>query len=207
MVPRLYHDATIVCIGSGPSLTASDLSLVYDACRTDGRHTRSIAVNTAFRYAPWADVLFASDEKWWGWNPDALAFPGLKFALPPTTIDGVTTLQWSTGVGVDMDPTRVRLGGHSGYAAIGVAIHLGAKRIVLLGYDLAAAPDGRQHVHEPHPDGSHLKYEYRRAVYRTLQQPLDRLGIAIINASRRTAIPDIVRMPLAVALASLAEVA
>jgi hypothetical protein len=49
----------VVCIASGPSLTAEDVERV----RAAGHPV--IVTNTTFRLAPWADVLFGMDSKWW----------------------------------------------------------------------------------------------------------------------------------------------
>ncbi len=190
MVPRVWPDSTIVCVGSGPSLTAADVILA----RTAG--AKILAVNSAYQLAKDADALFAGDVKWWGWHPDATLHPGLKFALPPVSHPDITTLDWSTGIGLDLDPSRVRGGGQSGYAAINLAFHLGGGTIVLLGYDCAPGPEGTHHFHGDHPDGSHLHYEYRRSVYQTILGPLERLGVRLVNASRRTAIPAIPRVAL-----------
>ena len=42
-------------------------------------------------------------------------------------------------------PTGVRTGGSDGYQAINFAFHFGAKRIVLLGYDMKFGADGQAH--------------------------------------------------------------
>lgn len=198
MVPYLgiWPSATVVCVGSGPSLDRADVELA----RWSG--AKILAVNSAYTCCP-PDALFAADAKWWGWHPDALDLPCLKFAFPPNppmALPGVDVLDWTTGDGLDLSPTRLRSGGHSGYAAVNLAVHLGARRIVLLGYDCAPGPSGNHHFHADHPDGSHLQYPYRRSVYQTLLKPLQALGITLVNASRRTAIPIVPRMDLEAAL-------
>lgn len=196
MIPKLWPESVIVCVGSGPSLTIADILTAQDA------GAKILAINTAYQYVPYAlDALLAADAKWWDWHRDAVALPHpVKFCLQPTPYPAVTMLQWTTGTGLDMDPSRVRGGGHGGYAAINLAVHLGAAKIILLGYDLAPAVDGADHCHPPHPDGSHLHYAHRRAIYQTLLEPLSALGVTILNASRRTAVPAIPRVTLDEAL-------
>jgi hypothetical protein len=41
---------------------------------------RVVAVNDAYRLAPWADALVGNDRAWWGLYPEALNFAGRKFA-------------------------------------------------------------------------------------------------------------------------------
>jgi hypothetical protein len=63
MVARTFPNSTIVCIASGPSLTREDV----DACR--GAAGVVLAVNDTITYAPWADVLYACDRRWWQEHP------------------------------------------------------------------------------------------------------------------------------------------
>lgn len=42
-------------------------------------------------------------------------------------------------------------GGNSGYQAANLALHTGARRIVLVGYDMRRGADGRAHWHGDHP--------------------------------------------------------
>jgi len=69
-VPRLWPGATVACLASGPSLTRADVALV----RAQGLPT--IVVNTTYQMAPWADVLYACDAKWWAWQQGAPGFRG-----------------------------------------------------------------------------------------------------------------------------------
>ena len=55
-VPKLWPNSTVVCIGTGPSLTQADVDLCCSQARV-------IAVNDAYRMAPLADVLYAADDK------------------------------------------------------------------------------------------------------------------------------------------------
>lgn len=44
--------------------------------------------------------------------------------------------------------------GNSGAGAIGFAVHLGAQRVVLLGYDCRYGTKGKRHHHADHPPGA-----------------------------------------------------
>lgn len=199
-VPRLWPESTIICIGTGPSLTKEDVDL---ACNS-GHPV--IAVNDAWRLTgPRAAVLFASDAKWWSWID---GIPDTDLPWHQWTVDRqarryrphVQIVNFNGADGLETHPSSIRTGGHSGYMAINMAVHFGAKRIVLLGYDLQPSGD-RHHFFGEHPDGNHLRYDARQAVYQTLQGPLQRLGIELLNASRITALTCIPRCSLADALA------
>lgn len=195
-VPRLWPGSTIVCVGTGPSLIAADLA----TCR-GGAHV--LVVNDAYRLALWADVLLAVDAKWWDWHRGAPEFQGLKYTLQrhETPWPGVVVLRATGQAGLDTDPSGLRTGGHGGYAAINLAYHLGASKIVLLGYDLCAASDGQHHYFGEHPDRTHPNYDVRRAAYASLYVALAERCVALVNASRVTTIPDVPRQSLEDALA------
>lgn len=193
-VPRRWPGSIIVILGSGPSLTAEDVH----AC---GGH-RQLAINDTYTLAPAADVLFAPDARWWSWHPDALDHPGDKYALQHAKAPGVTRLVPSAADFVS-DPTRLATGGHAGYAAINLAVHLGATRIVLLGYDMQPALDGTNHFFGEHPNRTHVRYAQWIDRYAKLPDLLP-VGVTVVNASRQTAIRSLPRMSLAAALEGVA---
>ena len=147
-VPALCPGGTVVCVGGGPSLTADDV----DYCQ--GKAT-VIAVNDAWRLAPWADALIAADAAWWQRYQGVPDFTGLKIGLQPTAAKwpGVQILRLSGDAGIERDPTRVRTGRNTGAAAINLAVHFGATRILLLGSDMQATTDATSHWFGAHPPG------------------------------------------------------
>lgn len=190
-VPRAYPGATIVCLGCGPSLTKDDVAKVR------GRAV-VIAINDAYRLAPWADVLYACDGKWWGWHPEALAFRGAKYALDryAQRFAGVAVLKNTGTKGLERDPKGLRTGRNSGYQAINLAVHFGAARIILLGYDLGPDHKGRTHWFGDHPDRVVSPYRLMRQEFLTLVAPLKEAAVEVVNCSRRTALEAFPVKPL-----------
>ncbi len=197
-VPRAFPGSTVVCVGSGPSLIAADIAL----CRRAG--ARILTINNAFSLCPDADVVYAPDRRWWDWNPEALQASGLKFAfqIEAEGLPGVTVLQRTGRLGLETCPCGLRSGGHSGYAAINLAVHLGARRVLLLGYDHAPGADGAHHfAGGDHPDGSHLPdYEVFRDSYLALLEPLRARRIDVCNVSRVSTVTAFPRVTLEEAL-------
>lgn len=197
-VPRLFPGRTIACLATGPSLTRADVQ----ACR--GR-LPVIAVNDAVRWAPWADVLYACDAKWWDKHPETTAFAGLKVGQQFVTgREDVHFLKNTGDADLETEPTGVRTGKNSGYQAINVAVHLGARRILLLGYDMQMSPTGQRNfvaVPRPAPDP---QFALWIAYFATLVAPLRALGIEVLNCSRQTALRCFPRVPLERALEALA---
>lgn len=132
-------------------------------------------MNTTFRLAPWADVLYAMDRAWWDKHIAEVRarFRGL-LATPVTACHGVHKIRF--------DHQR-----NSGAGAVALAAHLGARRIVLLGYD-GQKTGGRAHWHGDHPAGLGNAGNVGRwpAQFADLARKLN--GAEIINASRETAL-------------------
>lgn len=205
-VPRQFPNATIVCLGAGPSLIADDV----DACR--GK-VPVIAINDAIRLAPWADVLYAADSDWWRAYGGVPTFAGLKYGIvnPSRQKDqwpaDVQVLRFAGYDGLAADPSGLmagfRGGQNSGYQAIGLAVHFGASRIVLLGYDMQADGD-RTHFFGTHPAALRKASPYRLMArsFDGLVAPLQQLGITVVNGSRVSALTAFPRAALTDVLAA-----
>ena len=182
---------TVVCIASGPSLTAEDCELV----RAFGHPV--IVTNTTFRRCPWADVLVGFDARWWKvYGAEVQAtFPGRKISASPLALRYGAESPYSDGrPWFDIYP-------NSGCCAAAIAIAGGASRVVLLGYD-AGFNVGRKHWHDDHPaelENAASVADWPR-LFKILAQRARRSGVHIVNASRRTALECFPRVELEAAL-------
>jgi hypothetical protein len=198
-VPRQWPGETFVCIGSGPSLTQEDV----DACR--GR-ARVIAIKDAVRLAPWADVLYGAGSDnpgrtWWHREGPGLTFQGLRYTLDHECRHWASVLRMAqVSNGLSENPSALALGHHSGYQAINLAVHLGAAKIILLGYDLQPT-GGQDHFFGKHWHGRTPPFELFRSSFPSIVEPLKQAGVEVVNASRETALAIFPRMTLAEALA------
>ena len=205
LVPRSWLGETAVCLGTGPSLTTDDV----ESCRGRGR---VICVNDAYRMAPWADALYAADAAWWKVHEDARSFKGACYTAEGLTnetrnvvIPGVTILKHGGWKGLSTKPDRICYGvsggNHSGYQALNLAVLYGAKRILLLGYDMQWA-DKRNHFFGQHPsplqNSSH--YDLFMRCYLSALEPLRALGVTVINCTRDTELTCFPQMSLDEAL-------
>ncbi len=91
------------------------------------------------------------DRKWWheyGGKVDAEMemWTGSREAA---RIYGLNFVPSEPGGGISERNDRVRQGGSSGFLAMSLALHFGAKKVVLLGYDMQAK-DGKLHWHADH---------------------------------------------------------
>jgi hypothetical protein len=105
------------------------------------------------------------------------------------------------GEGLSRILGRIHTGGNSGYQAVGLAHQLGAKSIILVGFDMKMS-GGKVHWHGDHPAhlGNEGPYDKWVSRFRSLATGLKQAGVKIVNASRETALDTIQRMDLQVAL-------
>lgn len=213
VVPSLWPGATVVIIGGGSSLTLKDVDYVgvrASARRLERRHLQSeepeirvIAIKEAVELAPWADCLYAADDKWWSHHKGYPFYAGLKYCIEPQrwAWPDVQILRNTGTDGLEDDPSGLRTGYNSGYQAIGLAKHLGAAKAVLLGFDCWRGPDGRQNWFDK--PGLHVDSPYPifLQAFGTIAEPLKRAGVQVVNASRFTMLRAFPQMTLSEALA------
>lgn len=194
VVPREWEGQTAVCIATGPSLTQEDVDYVRDKAKV-------IAISDALLLAPWADVAYSCDAKWWR-HPSkrfALKWPGLKVGLHTNIeFEQVHVLQYSKSDGFDERPTHLATGHNSGYQALHLAVHFGASTIILLGYDMGHDEGEKSHFFGSHPDALETKSPYKkfRRAFDTLKEPLDSLGVHVVNCTRRSKLETFPQLPL-----------
>jgi len=194
-VTPLWKNATCVCIASGPSLTPADVDYVRDKARV-------IVVNNGYQLAPWADVLWATDARWWRWHKGAPGFNGLKFSLSVGGLNlprDVHVLRNAGFSGWSTDPAAVYHGKNGGFCATQLAAHLGASRVILLGYDMQAT-NNRHHWHGEHPYHMPNPYTSWVRAFRDNAERARSAGLEIVNCTRETALTMFPRMPLEQAL-------
>lgn len=189
IVPKLWPGETVVLLGGGPSLTPEDVNYVRGKARV-------IAIKEAYELAPWADALYAADSWWWHYAKGAPSFKGLKFGIQGRQLaahDGkmgqfpdVTVLRDTGDDGLELDPTGLRTGYNSGYQAVNLAVHFGAARILLLGFDCWGGVDGRPNWHRAPRHHLPSPYPMFLQAFASLPEPLQAAGVAVVNCSRRT---------------------
>lgn len=148
-IPREWDGETAVILGGGPSLKKSQLDIVK------ARGYRRVAVNDAgLVFDPDADVLCWGDPQWFTWNHDQLKLHRGKYKITWRLMGLGTSIQFEQLAHppmppyVSFDPSGVRCN-NSGMGGINIAALFGAKRIVLLGFDMRCV-DGQNHWHNRH---------------------------------------------------------
>lgn len=205
-VERQWPGATIVCIGAGPSLIVEDVEYVRNWREQSLQHgfeARVIVINKSYELALWADVMYACDKRFWEWEKGAPRFIGLKFALTLAAKrwPDVKVLDNAGVEGISDDPSSLKNGANSGYQAMNLALHFGAAKIVLLGYDMKVGRHEAEHWHGDHPNKSRSPYQKFQRMFNRVAPLYAKRGVRVINASRVTALKCFERLPLDQALA------
>lgn len=188
---------TIVILAGGPSLTKSDVEYVE---KTD---VDILGINDAYRICNRLTILYACDRRWWFHHYARVAdLQCRKISLENAGYPKIETMENDGISGLSFEWPKLRTGGNSGYQAINLAILLGYKKIILLGYDMQYA-DGKTHWFGDHPKPlnnaplDRINYWIEEFNHIVEELPED---ITILNASRETALTCFQRVTLKDAL-------
>lgn len=130
----LWADETVYILGAGPDMTA-------ELAETSRGH-KTIAVNRAVKFAPWADMFVALDPHHPFWEEaDKVGFTGLRVCGVECDIEALYAGMFYETVRIDAAHTiQIR---NNALAAIRIAAMAGAKKIILLGFD----PERYEEIH------------------------------------------------------------
>ncbi len=226
-----WKDQTIVIFGGGPSLTPDQVKRVR--IHHEAGRLKAIGVNDAFLWAPWVDLIYGADSRWWLWTKAGTAKPKLEltaedvanrykfFAGQKLSIQNSGSnitdpdvhklrnmhFPHNTGVGISLDPTKLVTARGSGYQAVNVAIlALGCQggRIILLGFDGKRGADGRSHWFGDHPvTETDAVYEQFRKGFSAGETAILDTGVEVLNCSPGSAYDNFPKMELSAALARI----
>lgn len=217
-VPKMWEGGDVWILGGGPSVPkqfnipndviqkvmSGILSPnVYSSYMESLHNKHVIGINVSYLIGNWIDMIFFGDNNFFLQHQKGLAeFPGLKVSCSPivTKYNWVKYLERDAKVprGITTNPQMISWNGNSGAAAISIAAHAGAKRIILLGFDMKLGPDQRQHWHDIYHRGQintsektkKLPFDKHRRGFQFIAKDAKRLGIEIINASPDSAITE-----------------
>jgi hypothetical protein len=172
-------------IASGPSTKRVDVAALRGKMRV-------IAIKENIELFPWADVLYGCDAAWWRNANGMPKFTGLKVSATPRVTMRFPDIQI---IGI-ADPSGDKLvltkpgivgsGGNSGFQALNLAVQFGAKRILLVGFDMSdhygvhwygrANGNGRSNPAE-------WNFRRWRAAFGFAAEQLKTVGVQVLNAS------------------------
>jgi hypothetical protein len=201
--PEWFPDWTgevAAIVAGGESVTPADVEILRGRCRV-------VVVNNSYQLAPWADLLYAVDDKWWDAHPAARAFAGLKVSRAGDaakrykvhTVNLIGLGEPEKDEFTIETPGLIARGGNSGFQATNLILQFGARRILWLGFDCRG-----EHWHGKHPTPLRNPTPQRLDTWaRTFDAQaarLEAIGAEVVNCSAVSAITAYRKMPVADAL-------
>lgn len=192
---------TVFALASGPSLGVVARECWDALCWRQETEAIVLAVNSSVKTARLncvePDALFFTDLNWYEANADLIgAFPGRVFCVSRgarALCDKIERIENTHRRDFAVGRPPMRDGRSSGHRAVSLAVMLGAKRIVLLGYDMRIDPvSGRSHCHD---DYAHTQsdLDYRREFIPSFagwHADALKVGCEIVNATPGSALSE-----------------
>ena len=216
--PKIWDGGRCLILGGGPSL-AGQFDIPQDLITrvTDSKDPLDpraysrymelihdehvIAVNNSYLLGDWPDICHFGDWGWYKVHRERLAsWPGLKVSHSPSFADpakakegGVKYMPRDRAkrMGLSDNPGKLSWGFNTGSSAIDLAVHLGAKQVILLGFDMRNGRSGETHWHRGHgPNRRPASYARFLQGFPVIAKDARRLGVEIINCSPGTSITE-----------------
>ncbi len=208
-IPRIWEGSDVWILGGGPSVPIEfnipdqviqkvikgSSPALYSPYMEKLHSKHVIGINVAYLIGTWIDIVFFGDTKFWLERQNSLAnFPGIKVSCH----SGVNKFDWvkycphdkNHPKGISMVPGRVSWNENSGAAAISLAAQSGAKRIILLGFDMKLNGNNQQHWHNIYGKSTSKRFYAHMIGFKQIAIDAKKLGIEIINASPDSAIQE-----------------
>lgn len=213
-----WSNDVVALVASGESAKAAPLELLRGRARV-------AVVNNCHELAPWADLLYAADQRWWDVNRGARQFAGLRVIPVSTNRDeeeeirsvtlaaqryGLHTVRLLDTPKDDDNPSAHRLaldhdgtisrGGNSAFQLVNLVAQCRCKRQLWIGFDFTG-----EHWHDKHPPP--LKNPRPTTLTKWAKrldaqaQQLKAFGIGVVNCSTVSALQAYPKMTLPEALA------
>lgn len=181
--PRMWSGETVFIIGGGPSLSSMDLSPIHKR--------KSIGANCAYLLGNWIDIIIFGDHNFHRDNlPHCMEhYKGLictcctKYYSPPLLNHPRIKVLVRGSYGLESKPGKISWNNSTGAAAVSLAYILGAKKIVLLGFDMHRDDNGNNNFHDHHKGQGPTSQEVYDRHIRGFEHIKNSKKVEIVNAT------------------------
>lgn len=223
-IPQIWKNGECFILGGGPSIARIfdvPQSIVNAVAQGTAHiseyssylqplHSRHvIGTNMAYQLGAWIDIVAFGDNSFFLKNRIGLSeFPNIKvFCNSPMAVmhknERIKCLPRHPNkrYGISDRQNQVVWNGNTGAAAISLAVGLGVKRIVLLGFDMKL-DNGNQHWHNVYQkngtvrDLRTLPFHRHMLCFDAIAHDAQRMGVEIINTSMDSAITQFKKVPI-----------
>ena len=213
-IPKIWKDGRCYIIGGGSSIV-KQFNIPKDLVNQVINKEKSIkeyslylkplydkhviGVNMAYQLGDWIDIVFFGDKGFFLKNKEGLGgLNNIRVGCVPRVkdIDWIkyTSKDKDKTKGITTSPNKIAWNGNSGGAAINLAVQLGAKQIILLGFDMNVNEDNRQWWHQEYVERNEEKgkkiFARHMGCFSHIAEDAHRLGIEIVNANPDSAIKE-----------------
>lgn len=188
-----WSNEAVAVVASGPTTKAEDLGQLRGRAKV-------VAIKKNVELIPWADVVYGCDAAWWLHKRGLVDYKGLKVAWHKHACARFPDIKK-----IEIDESQEKLhpnarkyrmvfdrpgvlggGGNSGYQAVNLAAQFGAKKIILVGFDMQERGGvhwyGRNHWEKAgNPDSD--CFRRWRAAFNVAAHDLEEQGVHVINVS------------------------
>lgn len=152
--------------------------------------------------------MYACDPQWWDVHAqEVLAnFPGEKWTQDGPTAKkyGLNHIPGAHNAGLSLRKELIHFNANSGAQAVNLAVLWGARRLILVGFDMGLQ-GGKRHWFGDHPGTLNKATDYRDLIakFERIAKDLKGLGVEVWNTSMESALPWFAKKPLDELLSSL----
>lgn len=179
-----WSGGAVAIVASGPSTKKPDVELLRGRLPV-------LAIKKNVELAPWCDVVYGCDGAWWESVRGLPEYSGLKLAWEKKVCErdwGIRKVEvdryldnlvlGETGV--------IGAGGNSGFQALNLALQFGARRILLIGFDMhdrsGAHWYGRNNwINANNP--TDVNFRRWKSSFANAAGTLQTLGVEVVNAA------------------------
>jgi hypothetical protein len=177
-IPKIYDAGTVFILGGGPSINTTNFDLIKDK--------PVIGVNDAYLLGEWVDICWFGDCRWYYWHKDRLKqYSGLVATHCGQLLGKDPRVKVCTRgkpAGIENKAHCVSWNRNSGASAINFAYQLGAKSLVLLGYDMRRVNE-KPNWHDNHPSPHKNPYTGFLRVFPIIAKDAKALKMEIVNCT------------------------
>ncbi len=180
---RPFEGYTAVITGQGPSLVPSEVTTISEIFPT-------IAIKDTYQWAPNAQVIYACDRGWWfqRWKTDVALREHkadkvvLDYQKLDTKVPDLHWLKCAGNQGFCFNEGHVCHGRNSGHQALNLAVNMGAKKVILIGYDMKRI-NGKAHCHDRHVPVPEAVFDTFYEAMMSSYKALVERNIRVVNTS------------------------
>lgn len=187
-----WQGETCAIIASGPSTKRVNVSLLRDC----GWHTLAIKENS--QIAPWAECVYGCDAAWWRNELGLPKYKGLRVSVTGALSAMYPDIKIARIIAhndhlllKESEAGTLGSGGNSGFQALNLALQFGARRVLLIGYDMS--DEFGQHWYGPNKGNGRTNpgpwnFGRWRKAFDGAAAQLKGTGIEVLNASEFTSL-------------------